>query len=207
MLILKSKDGHQFNVPTVKKEITLEYIKRITKDIRVPAGKALIACVNSASLREIVNSGQKGFAMNSCPMFVKGDEKVIEDYLPGLKANHQVIMDAGDIERSTYVVAPSNELEANKLIAFVKSDDALSLSVTNGSVFKNASRSAASNVIDMFDTAGRDIVKAPILDTTASQNITYLSFRIVDVADFKGYYDNKEVVNNEGGDMKYILKL
>lgn len=116
-------DGREvkFNFPTSIKEISEDYLMKLTDCIKVADNYSLIALCYSEKLSKVILAGRankKDAKIKVTPIFVKAGNSNI-DFIKNAKIKQRVISMASQIALGTHVIVPGHRLTIDTFIAAI----------------------------------------------------------------------------------------
>jgi hypothetical protein len=193
MLELRNEsNGSIMFLPTKRNELNFDYISKCVENIDLEPYYAIICCINNTQLNIMYakSKANSGYQASTTPLIVKMNNPNADSKL---KENTIAIVDSTQLSIGSHINSKRNELSANNICNFVDADRSLSMSVTNGSVFKNVSQGGAAGVIKSLVPDVNAILPKHTIDATQTSRIFYLEFKIVPVNEIKGCFNNEGV--------------
>lgn len=165
---IHDKQGEfKLNLPTSLKEITPEYLKKVTADIEIAPYYAIVAMAYRCKLPEIISSNKKSksIAISIIPLIVRcniGDntETATTELFKRMKEGDRLIIAGTDLERGYQLATPKNFITIDNIVRIYNYD--------------------------------MEFAKGVMID----QNYYYfVDFKLVPITDIKGFYkDNNDNV-------------
>lgn len=112
------------NIPTTIEEITPEYLKNVTADVKVADNYSLIAIIYRETLANVILAGRKKnntITTGVVPVMVKQGAHDA-GFFDNLNTGDKVIIAASDIAMGHHVTVPNNRLTINNILAYIEGD-------------------------------------------------------------------------------------
>lgn len=123
-LDVNGKRGHYLvNLPTIKSEVTLEYLKAVTANVHLSEHHALVALLYNEKLAMVLNSSKKGASMTtSCvPVLVTINEPE-NDFYKNIPEGSSIIITGTVLARGIHVSPINNKLNINYIASILEGD-------------------------------------------------------------------------------------
>lgn len=206
MLHLENKSkGETFLVPQHMAEIDFQYISDRVKNITPFKHFGIVAIIQTAKLRELINPDLKGTG-NTKFILVKanyGDDVKEEDRA---MLNRFLYVAPSDVFTGIDCNPRSNELTPYNLAEFIRGDQDLSLSIARGEIFRKV---GTGSVISLLGTDVTPVVTEKKGDngkliTTIAETVVCVGYKIVRLSDIQGQ-NTVEGLYSSGKPQKFIV--
>lgn len=206
MLHLENKTkGETFLVPQHMAEIDFKYVSERVKNITPFKHFGIVAIIQTAKLREIINPDLKGTG-NTKFILVKANYS--DDVKEGDRAllNRFLYVAPSDVFMGIDCNPRSNELTPYNLSEFIRSDQDLNISIARGEIFRKVS---TGSVISLL---GNEVSPATVekkgdngkLITTIAETVVCVGYKIVRLSDIQGQNTVEGLIPN-GKPQKFIV--
>lgn len=188
MLHLENKTkGETFLVPQHIAEIDFQYVSDRVKNINPFKHFGIVAIVQTAKLREIINPDLKGTG-NTKFILVKANYGDDVKEIDRAFLNRFLYVAPSDVFTGIDCNPRSNELTPYNLAEFIRSDQDLNLSIARGEIFRKV---GSGSVISLL---GNDVTPATVekkgdngkLITTIAETVVCIGYKIVRLSDIQG---------------------
>lgn len=171
--------NYDINIPETLKEIDVEYLADIAKDINIAENYSLIALVTKTTLAEsiLAVTKKKESMVGVIPMFIKTCNTAGNVFINGINKGDVVVIGAGSIEQAHHINIPSNNLSKDKILKMIFDDE--TPSTTKAS-------------------------KAQMDNMTNNTPVCFISFKLIPNIDIVGNYVND--VKHDSTLNAYIVK-
>lgn len=206
MLHLENKSkGETFLVPQHMAEIDFQYVSDRVKNITPFKHFGIVAIIQTAKLRELINPDLKGTG-NTKFILVKtnyADDVKEEDRA---MLNRFLYVAPSDVFTGIDCNPRNNELTPYNLAEFIRGDQDLSLSIARGEIFRKV---GTGSVISLL---GTDVTPAVTekkgdngkLITTIAETVVCVGYKIVRLSDIQGQ-NTIEGLPSSGKPQKFIV--
>lgn len=188
--------GETFRVPQHLSEINFRYVADRVKDIHINKYYGIVAILQTAKLRELLNPDLKGVGSVKF-VLVKANNPSTDDEQTPL--NRFLYIAPSDVFTGIDCNPRSNELAGYILKQFIENDKDLRMSVMSGNVFRNVSSGAVRSLItsDKTETPKQ-------LITTITETVVSVGYKIVQLSSIQGY-NKVEGLPTDGETQKFIV--
>lgn len=188
--------GETFRVPQHLSEINFRYVADRVKDIHINKYYGIVAILQTAKLRELLNPDLKGVGQVKF-VLVKANNPSTDDEQTPL--NRFLYIAPSDVFTGIDCNPRGNELAGYILKQFIEDDKDLRMSVMSGNVFRNVSSGAVRSLI------ANGKAEAPKqLITTITETVVSVGYKIVQLSSIQGY-NKVEGLPTDGEIQKFIV--
>lgn len=188
--------GEIFRVPQHLSEINFKYVADKVKDIHVNKFYGIVAILQTAKLRKLLNPDLKGVGQVKF-ILVKANYPENEPEVTPL--NRFLYIAPSDVFTGIDCNPRSNELAGYVLKQFVEDDKDLRMSVMSGNVFRNVSSGAVRSLIaDDKSASPKQLI------TTITETVVSVGYKIVQLSSIQGH-NKVEGLPAEGEIQKFIV--
>lgn len=114
----------RLNLPTSISEITPEYLKDVTANVKVADNYSLIGILYRESLSSVIlasNRKQENITTPIIPVFIKAGASDV-DFIKSIACGEKLIIAPSDIALGHHVGCPANILNVNTILAYCRED-------------------------------------------------------------------------------------
>lgn len=188
--------GESFRVPQHLSEINFKYVADKVKDIHVNKFYGIVAILQTARLRELLNPDLKGVGSVK---FILVDANYPKDEEDPTPLNRFLYIAPSDVFTGIDCNPRGNELAGYVLKQFIEDDKDLRMSVMSGNVFRNVSSGAVRSLI-----ADDKSYTPKQLITTITETVVSVGYKIVQLSSIQGH-NKAEGLPAEGEIQKFIV--
>jgi hypothetical protein len=206
MLHLENKTkGETFLVPQHIGEIDFKYVSDRVKDITPFKHFGIVAIIQTAKLREIINPDLKG---TGSTRFILVKTNYADDVKEEDRAmlNRFLYVAPSDVFTGIDCNPRSNELTPYNLAEFIRGDQDLNLSIARGEIFRKV---GSGSVISLLGTEVNPVTTEKKGDngkliTTIAETVVCIGYKIVRLTDIQGQ-NSVEGLIPSGKPQKFIV--
>lgn len=126
-LVQGTKVYFKFHFPTSLEEISVDYLKAVTENVKVADHHSLIGIVYHEKLFDIIVSrkrNQKGLTAGVVPIFIKAG-KTDSEFINSAECRDKLVIPSSSLSIAHHVAAPKNVLSLDYFIRAIDSDNSL----------------------------------------------------------------------------------